>query len=244
MANASSGVRVVPALIAVSLGALAVRGVEVYQAAAQAASGEPAPAPQPETALTAGVGDRPGETASADGAPGVQPPPPAAANSDSCLPSVDYAAETGISSQEVLVLRSLSERRKALDEREAGISTREAAAAAAEQRLQDQIGQLKSVESEVQTLLAAMTAQSDKRMTDLVKTYEAMKPKDAAKIFDGMEDKLLIDIAKTMKPASLAAVMSLMQPKRAETLTRMLSDLAKPPTSIDNLPQLAAKTPA
>jgi flagellar motility protein MotE (MotC chaperone) len=50
-----------------------------------------------------------------------------------------------------------------------------------------------------------------------------------------MEDKLLVDIAKTMKPATLAAVMSTMDPKRAEALTKLLADLAKPPTSIDSL---------
>jgi flagellar motility protein MotE (MotC chaperone) len=62
-----------------------------------------------------------------------------------------------------------------------------------------------------------------------------MKPKDAARIFDGMDDKLLVDIAKTMKPATLAGVLSAMQGKRAETLTRMLADLAKPPANLEAL---------
>jgi flagellar motility protein MotE (MotC chaperone) len=138
------------------------------------------------------------------------------------------------------VLRSLADRRRALDEREAGIETREQTAAAAEARLQEQIAELKKVESSVQVLLAAMETKRDERIAGLVKTYEAMKPKDAAEIFDGMDDKLLMDLAKTMKPANLAAIMSLMAPKRAEALTRMLSELAKPPTSIEgltNLPQ-------
>mgnify|MGYP003425818010 FL=1 len=86
-----------------------------------------------------------------------------------------------------------------------------------------------------------MDAKRDERMTALVKTYEAMKPKDAAKIFDGMEDMLLLDIAKTMKPATLAAIMSTMQPKRAEALTKMIANLAKPPANIEALQQ---KTPA
>jgi flagellar motility protein MotE (MotC chaperone) len=133
------------------------------------------------------------------------------------------------------VLRSLADRRKALDEREAGVETREQAAAAAELRLRDQIAELKNLESEVQTLLAAMDSKRDERMANLVKTYEAMKPKDAAEIFDTMDDKILIDLAKSMKPANLASVMQLMQPKRAETVTRMLAELARPPTTIDAL---------
>jgi flagellar motility protein MotE (MotC chaperone) len=77
-------------------------------------------------------------------------------------------------------------------------------------------------------------------MTALVKTYEAMKPKDAAEIFDGMDDKVLLDLAKSMKPANLASVMSLMAPKRAEALTRMLAQLASVPAEPVELP----KTPA
>jgi len=234
----ASAVRVLPALIAVSIGVLAFKGVDIYEAVAQAVDGE-AEAPKPETELTAGVGNRPAEgEAAADAANASHAP--GAPKADVCLPSLDYAAELGITSQEVLVLRSLADRRKELDEREAGVETREQAAVAAEGRLQEQIAELKKVESEVQTLLASMDAKRDERMTALVKTYEAMKPKDAAEIFDGMDDKILVDLAKSMKPANLAPIMQLMQPKRAETLTRMLADLAKPPASVDALP----KTPA
>jgi flagellar motility protein MotE (MotC chaperone) len=235
MSRANPAVRVLPALIAVSIGALAFKSVDIYEAVAQAVDGDQAAGPAPETALTAGIGDRPTETA--EGAEAA-PPGASAARTDQCLPSLDYAAETGISEQEILVLRSLADRRKALDERETGIDTREQTAAAAETRLQEQIAELKKVETSVQTLLTAMETKRDERIAGLVKTYEAMKPKDAAEIFDGMDDKLLMDLAKTMKPASLAAVMSLMQPKRAEALTRMLSDLAKPPTSIESLENL------
>lgn len=226
-----SRVRVLPALIAVSIGVVAFKSVDIYQAVAQVVEGEAA-APDPETELTAGVGDRiavANETA-----------PPGAARADQCLPSLDYAAETGISEQEILVLRSLADRRKVLDEREAGVETREQAAAAAEQRLQEQIAELKKVETDVQAILASMETKRDERMTALVKTYEAMKPKDAAEIFDGMDDKVLLDLAKSMKPANLASVMSLMAPKRAEALTRMLAQLADPPASAIELP----KTPA
>lgn len=227
----AAAVRVLPALIAISIGVLAFKGVDIYEAVAQAVEGEP---PRPETELTAGVGDRPSEVVEGT-AEGASAAPAAAPKADVCLPSLDYAAELGITSQEVLVLRSLADRRKALDEREAGVETREQAAAAAEVRLQEQIAELKKVETDVQALLASMDAKRDERMTSLVKTYEAMKPKDAAVIFDSMDDKILIDLAKGMKPGNLAPIMQLMQPKRAEALTRMLADLAKPPTSIDAL---------
>ena len=227
-------VGVFSAVIAVSVGALAFKGVDIAQAFANEVEPSATTAAPEETALTA-------EEEGA--APEEAPPATAAAPSpEQCLTTLNAAAEEmGLSSQEIVVLRSLQARREVLDEREAGIGTREAAAAAAEARLQEQIGQLKTVEASLQTLLAKMDAKGDERMASLVKSYESMKPKDAATIFNGMEDGLLVDIAKSMKPATLAAVLSTMQPKRAETLTRLLADLAKPPV---NLPPLPSATPA
>jgi len=212
-------VGVLSVVIAVACGALAFKSVDIAQAFAQQAE-EAASGPNAETALTDGV-----EAA----APEEAPPGAVVPTPEQCLSALDAAAEeAGLSSNEIIVLRSLQARREALDERETGIQTREAAAVAAEGKLQEQIAALKAVETQVQGLLAQMDVKRDERMTSLVKTYEAMKPKDAAEIFNGMDDKILIDIAKSMKSATLAAVMSAMTPKRAETVTRMLVDLSRP----------------
>lgn len=232
-------VGVLSVVCAVAVGALAFKGVDIAQAVAAETAENGAPAAA-ETALTAGVGEAP-EAAAATAEEGAPPAEAAAPTPEQCLTTLNSAAEEmGLSSQEILVLRSLQKRREELDAREGGLETREQAAAAADSRLQEQITELKSVETQIQTLLTAMDAKRDERMTALVKTYESMKPKDAAKIFDGMDDPLLLDIAKTMKPATLAAVLSTMQPKRAEALTRLLADLAKPPANIEALQQ---KTP-
>jgi flagellar motility protein MotE (MotC chaperone) len=211
----ASRVRVLPAVIAVSIGALAFKGVDIAQAVAENAQTEEAPAEEPH------------EAAPEEGQP-EEAPPAAAAAGAKCEPAINYSAETGISEQEIQVLRSLSERRQVLDQRENELVTREQLAAAAEAKLNDQIAELKKLEGEVNTVLASIDAKRDERMASLVKTYEAMKPKDAARIFDGMEDGTLLDLAKSMKPATLAAVMASMDSKRAEQLTRMLAKLADP----------------
>ncbi len=234
-------VGVFSAVIAVSIGALAFKGVDIAQAAfavepdpsvaaapadtSELTAAEPAPAPSPD------------EAPPADGA--------AAPTPEQCLTTLNSAAEEmGLSSQEIVVLRSLQARRETLDARESGIATREAAAAAAEGRLQEQITQLKSVETDVQALLAKMDAKRDERMGALVKTYESMKPKDAARIFDDMDDTILVDLAKMMKPATLAAIMSSMKSARAQVLTRMLADLSKPPAGLMTPASTAPATPA
>lgn len=228
-------VGVFSAVIAVGIGALAFKGVDIAQAFAQQA--DEAAAPSGPNALTEAAEEAPLQEEAPPAAAGAAAPP----TPEQCLSALDAAAEeAGLSSNEIIVLRSLQARREALDERETGITTREGAAAAAEARLQEQIGELKAVETRIQGLLAQMETKGDERMASLVKTYEAMKPKDAANIFNGMEDGVLLDIAKAMKPATLAAVLAAMTPKRAEALTRMLADLSKPPVEA----ALAAKPPA
>lgn len=217
-------VGVFSAVIAVSVGALAFKGVDIAQAFAVEAEPTPAVAPEEDVSHTA---------APEEGAPAPEDAPPAEPTPEQCLTTLNSAAEEmGLSSQEIVVLRSLQARREELDAREGDIGTREAAAAAAETRLDEQIAELKAVEANIQKLLGQMDLKADERMSALVKSYESMKAKDAARIFDGMEDKLLTDIAKSMKPATLAAVMSNMSSKRAEALTRMLADLAKPPVTL------------
>lgn len=227
-------VSVLAAVIAVSVGALAFKGVDIAQAFADV-NDTPAVEPAAETALTEGAEE--GEEA-----PPVDAAAAGAPSPEQCLTTLNAAAEEmGLSSQEIVVLRSLQSRREALDARETGIGTREAATAAAEGRLQEQIAELKAVEANVQKLLGQMDAKADERMSTLVKSYESMKPKNAAEIFNAMDDKLLTDIAKSMKPATLAAVMSAMQPKRAEALTRLLADLARAPAV---MPTSATPAPA
>ena len=219
-------VGVFSAVIAVSIGALAFKGVDLAQAAF-AVEPDPAAATAPADTSELTSGEAPA-TEEAPPAAGAAAPTP-----EQCLTTLNSAAEEmGLSSQEIVVLRSLQARRETLDARETGISTREAAASAAEGRLQEQIAQLKSVETDVQALLAKMDAKGSERMAALVKTYESMKPKDAARIFDGMDNGLLTDISKSMKSATLAAILSAMDSKRAESLTQMLADLAKPPVSL------------
>ena len=154
---------------------------------------------------------------------------------ETCVAEVDFTSETGLSQYEIQVLRSLSERREELEQRENDIDTREQMAAAAEVRLEDQIAELKALEAGVQDLLAAMEAKRDERLAALVKVYETMKPKDAARIFNTLDNDVLLKVSQRMKSASLAAVMASMSSERAEELTRMLAARADLPDSAEDV---------
>lgn len=149
--------------------------------------------------------------------------------------------DSSSSAAEVDVLTSLSERRTELDSRAQALDMRANLIAAAEKRVDGKIADLKALESQIQTLLGQRDAAEEKQIASLVKVYSAMKPKDAARIFNALDESVLLVVASAMKSDALAAVMAQMEPKQAQTLTVKLAGRLNLPKEAD-LP--AAPQPA
>ena len=133
------------------------------------------------------------------------------------------------SAAEVDVLTSLSKRRAALDAREAQIQTEATVLAATEARVDAKIAQLKTLQGQIAALLTQRDAAQEKQVAALVKTYSAMKPKDAARIFDSLDDGVLLPVAQEMKSDVMAPVLAAMNPQAAQKLTlKLASKLALP----------------
>ena len=142
---------------------------------------------------------------------------------------------------EVDVLSSLSKRRAALDAREAEINARADLLAAAETRIDGKITTLQQLQDKITTLLGQRDSEQEKQVATLVKTYSAMKPKDAARIFDNLADGVLIPVAQAMKPDILAPILAAMTADAAQKLTLKLANRLKLP---DLAPPAASTTVA
>ena len=62
-----------------------------------------------------------------------------------------------------------------------------------------------------------------------------MKPKDAARIFDTLDNDLMLSLADKMKPAVMAAILSNMSSDRARTLTQLMAQKTEPPETVTDL---------
>ena len=143
------------------------------------------------------------------------------------------------------MLTSLSRRRGELDARAQSLDMREHLIAAAEKRVDGKIAALKDLQATIQKMLAARSAAEEKQIASLVKTYSAMKPRDAARIFDGLSDNVLITVAGAMKPDVLAPVLAQMQPDIARKVTmRLAGKLEMPQAPTDAAVQQPAATTA
>jgi flagellar motility protein MotE (MotC chaperone) len=140
------------------------------------------------------------------------PPEPAAQTTDQDNP-FNY------SDSEIELLQDLAKRRDELDKRAAALDQREALLTATEQRMDQKLAELKAVQQQIETGLQQQKDAQDAQYKSLVKTYETMKPKDAARIFDTLEMEVLIEVAQRMKEAKLAPVLAAMDPAKAQSVT-------------------------
>lgn len=147
-------------------------------------------------------------------------------------------AKPVMSPSEIAVLESLSKRRDEMDKRARELDMREQLLAAAEKRVQDRIDELKSLEKKVNVDIGQTDEKNEARLVSVVKMYEAMKPKDAARIFERLDMGVLIDVAKRMEPRKISAILAAMDPVAAQELTVELAT-GTPMGPVQRVPQAA-----
>ena len=151
-----------------------------------------------------------------------------------------YPLELGkISSPgERAVLERLQDRRQELDTRSRDIEMRESLLKAAEKRLEAKVGELKDVEARINNAMGARDKAEADRFKSIVSMYENMKGKDAARIFDRLDLKILVDVATQINPRKMSEILALMTPESAERLTVELASRASSPSKSQNADQL------
>ncbi len=121
--------------------------------------------------------------------------------------------------EEVEVLQQLAKRRQALELKSRQLDEREAMVTAAEQRMEQKMAELKALQSTVEDLLKKRSEEEEQRLQALTLTYEKMKPKDAAQVFEEMDMDLLADLVSRMKPSKSAPILAMVTPTKVKELT-------------------------
>lgn len=125
---------------------------------------------------------------------------------------------------EIELLQSLNARRKEIEKREREFELREKTLAAAESSLVEKIDELRSLKSKVESLLTQHDEEQEARMRSLVKIYESMKPKDAARILASLDGEILLDVIERMREAKTAPILALLSPDKAQRITVKLAE--------------------
>ncbi len=175
-------------------------GVPRVELVTEARASAPAPPPRPAAAPT--------------------PPPAPAAPPE---PTPDQLAERA-------VLESLRGRRAEMEQREQALQQREMLLAATERRLTQRLEEMAALQRRLEAARTQGGEREEAGWRQLVKTYETMRPREAAAIFDDLEMAVLVQVVDRMREAKVAPILGAMKPERARQLTTELAHhRARPP---------------
>jgi len=211
------GPRLLPAVILVMTGLL---GVKVADLALRVHDphrpADPSLLPIAAPAQAARVTAEPFRAASTDPAP-IAPaaPPPGPASTETRAGEMTAAERS--------VLEELRARRAALDAREQALVVRESVLAATEQRLARRVEELSALQARLEALDRAAREREDQGWRGLVRIYESMRPRDAARIFNELEMVTLVEVVDRMKERTAAPILAGMEPEKAKALTAELA---------------------
>ena len=235
----SEPVKILPAVMAALVILLGVKGVAVWTgvqaelltiSTAEAADSEDPSEDDKETASNVSQEDG-GEQVEVSSA------------TDDIVSGSSVIASGFMSETEIEVLQSLAARREALDKRGQELDLRENMLKATETRLDEKIAELKQIETHISDLLALRDKEEEEQIRSLVKVYETMKPKSAAKIFEDLDQDILLDVAGRMKEKNMAVILAAMSSEAAQALTVKLARRRESPGFTPTSPEQAEDSP-
>jgi flagellar motility protein MotE (MotC chaperone) len=150
--------------------------------------------------------------------------PPLASKGASSLSVLDAPVEEDMfTEEEIKTLQDLAVRREELDRRERELEIRDALLEAAEKRIDGKIIELRGLKEDMESLLTQYDEEELAKIQSLVKIYENMKPKDAARIFGKLEMEILLEVVGRMREAKVAPILAKMDPAKAQEVTAELA---------------------
>ena len=210
--------RILPLTIGVIGLALVARVEALLQGPPLIETAREAVLPSARAAVQEGTPPKPvGGKASGEGkaaATAAAPPKPEAAKE---------AASPAPSAAELALLSDLRARKQALDERAAALDARDGLVAAAEHRLSERLDQLTALQTKLEQLEQTRRERDEANWRGMVKTYETMRARDAAAIFNDLDQTVMLQVLDRMKEAKAGAILAAMQPERARLATTELA---------------------
>lgn len=153
-----------------------------------------------------------------------------------------------VESSETDLLTRLGDRRGELDAREKELEMRMALVEAAEKRLDERTAALKVLEAQINALVEQKKSDEKAQFAGIVAMYETMKPKEAATLFNALDNEILLRVARAMNPRKMAPILAKMDPIKAKTLTAGLAREEAEPTAdtsaiedLASLPQIVGQ---
>jgi flagellar motility protein MotE (MotC chaperone) len=127
----------------------------------------------------------------------------------------------GLSTPESLI--ALQQREIEIHKKEEQLKEKEERLGKLEKEVEQKVKDLLALQKDLQTARTEKQESQNTKVRSLAKIYGTMKPKEAAKLMENLDDKLVMNIISTMTPDEAAAILSLMEVKKAAKISEALS---------------------
>lgn len=121
----------------------------------------------------------------------------------------------------------LTERKKELDLREVEIKKMEEEIVKQREELEKKMTELENMRRKISSVLEEKVQVDDKRVENLVQFYSSMKPQQAAKIIENIDEGLAVEVLARMKKKSAAEIMNLLKPEKAQVISEKYTGYRK-----------------
>jgi flagellar motility protein MotE (MotC chaperone) len=128
-------------------------------------------------------------------------------------------------------LFKLSERKKELDAREEELNKKEQEIAKQKVEIEGKLTQLEEYRVKISAMLQDRIVADSSKVDTLVQVYSNMKPLQAAKVFETMDEDLVIDILSRMKKKNAADIMNLIKAEKAQIFAERYAGYRMPASS-------------
>lgn len=132
------------------------------------------------------------------------------------------------SEEDISLFKKLEEKKIQLDHREAELAKLEEELQKQKEVLERKIASLETVRTQIAEKLEGKVAVDKEKVDNLVKVYTNMKPSQAAKIMESMNEDLAVEIMGKMKNKSTAAILNLMEAEKVKKLTERFAGYSGP----------------
>ena len=203
-------------------------GVSQLHAQEAAKTADPAKSKAQKLSERSGAGQKPALSGGIEGklngtagtsAKGTKEPQTGKEQKPGSLPS----DPTLFSQAEIDLLQKLAARRAELERWTKDLEMREQLLKAMEKRIDQKVVELRTIQGKVKALLKQYDKEQEDRLKSLVKIYESMKPKEAARIFMELDMPVLLDVVERMREVRAAPIIAKLEPARAKRVTRLIA---------------------
>lgn len=122
----------------------------------------------------------------------------------------------------------LQSRKDELDQREEELKRKEQAITEKEVALELRLKELEEMRSKISSILEERTKTDEKKLETLVQVYTSMKPPQAAKVFETLDEDLAVELLGRMKKKSAADIMNLLKPEKAQLFSERIAGYRLP----------------